>query len=94
MFSALSNTAVFAAGHVLAAALRIGVGRWSDVVGSRVRPLRLVGVAIAAPLELVPLDELRRQLEVNVVGQVAVTQAFLPMKKLDVAELEKAYEGK
>jgi NAD(P)-dependent dehydrogenase (short-subunit alcohol dehydrogenase family) len=36
------------------------------------------GVAIAAPLELVPLDELRRQLEVNVVGQVAVTQAFLP----------------
>ena len=36
------------------------------------------GIAIAAPLELVPLDELRRQLEVNVVGQVAVTQAFLP----------------
>lgn len=36
------------------------------------------GVAIAAPLELVPLDELRHQLEVNVVGQVAVTQAFLP----------------
>ena len=25
-----------------------------------------------------PLDELRRQLEVNVVGQVAVLQAFLP----------------
>ena len=36
------------------------------------------GIAIAAPLELVPLDELRRQLDVNVVGQVAVTQAFLP----------------
>ena len=36
------------------------------------------GIAIAAPLELVPLDELRHQLEVNVVGQVAVTQAFLP----------------
>ena len=36
------------------------------------------GIAIAAPLELVPLDELRRQLEVNVIGQVAVTQAFLP----------------
>ncbi len=30
------------------------------------------------PLEFIPLDELRRQLEVNVVGQVAVTQAFLP----------------
>lgn len=36
------------------------------------------GIAIAAPLELVPLDELRHQLDVNVVGQVAVTQAFLP----------------
>ena len=36
------------------------------------------GIAIAAPLELVPLDELRHQLEVNVVGQVAVVQALLP----------------
>jgi NAD(P)-dependent dehydrogenase (short-subunit alcohol dehydrogenase family) len=36
------------------------------------------GIAIAMPLEFIPLDELRRQLEVNVVGQVAVTQAFLP----------------
>jgi NAD(P)-dependent dehydrogenase (short-subunit alcohol dehydrogenase family) len=36
------------------------------------------GIAIAAPLELVPLDELRHQLEVNVVGQVAVLQALLP----------------
>src|SRR4051812_8149941 len=36
------------------------------------------GIAIAGPLEFLPLDELRRQLEVNVIGQVAVTQAFLP----------------
>src|SRR4029450_13608414 len=36
------------------------------------------GIAVAAPLELVPLDELRRQLEVNVVAQVAVLQAVLP----------------
>jgi NAD(P)-dependent dehydrogenase (short-subunit alcohol dehydrogenase family) len=36
------------------------------------------GIAVAAPLEVVPLDELRQQLEVNVIGQVAVTQAFLP----------------
>ena len=36
------------------------------------------GIAVAAPLELVPLEELRRQLEVNVVGQVAVLQAVLP----------------
>jgi NAD(P)-dependent dehydrogenase (short-subunit alcohol dehydrogenase family) len=36
------------------------------------------GIAIAMPLEFIPVDELRRQLEVNVIGQVAVTQAFLP----------------
>jgi NAD(P)-dependent dehydrogenase (short-subunit alcohol dehydrogenase family) len=37
------------------------------------------GVAISAPLEFMPIDELRRQLEINLVGQVAVTQAFLPL---------------
>jgi NAD(P)-dependent dehydrogenase (short-subunit alcohol dehydrogenase family) len=36
------------------------------------------GIALAVPLEFVPPEELRRQLEVNVVGQVAVTQALLP----------------
>jgi NAD(P)-dependent dehydrogenase (short-subunit alcohol dehydrogenase family) len=36
------------------------------------------GIALAMPLERVPLEELRAQLEVNVVGQIAVTQAFLP----------------
>src|SRR5262245_51474200 len=36
------------------------------------------GVAIGAPIEAVALDELRRQLEINVVGQIAVTQAVLP----------------
>ena len=37
------------------------------------------GIGIGAPLEFVELDELRRQLEVNVIGAVAVTQAFLPL---------------
>ncbi len=37
------------------------------------------GVAIPGPLEYLPLDELRRQLEINLVGQLAVTQAFLPL---------------
>lgn len=36
------------------------------------------GVVVGGPIEGVPLDELRHQLEVNVVGQVAVTQAVLP----------------
>ena len=37
------------------------------------------GIVVAGPLEILPLAELRRQLEVNVIGQVAVTQAFLPL---------------
>lgn len=37
------------------------------------------GIVVAGPLEFVPVDGLRHQLEVNVVGQLAVTQAFLPM---------------
>jgi NAD(P)-dependent dehydrogenase (short-subunit alcohol dehydrogenase family) len=37
------------------------------------------GIAVASPLEAVPIEDLRRQLEVNVVGQVAVTQVFLPL---------------
>jgi NAD(P)-dependent dehydrogenase (short-subunit alcohol dehydrogenase family) len=36
------------------------------------------GVALPAPLEYVPIDVFRRQLEVNLVGQLAVTQAMLP----------------
>lgn len=36
------------------------------------------GIALGSPLELVPVDQLRYQLEVNLVGQVAVTQALLP----------------
>lgn len=37
------------------------------------------GIAVAGPLELLPLEEVRTQLEINVVGVLAVTQAFLPL---------------
>ena len=37
------------------------------------------GIVKPGPLELQPIDDFRRQLEVNLVGQVAVTQAFLPL---------------
>ncbi|CAN5702895.1 SDR family oxidoreductase [soil metagenome] len=40
--------------------------------------LNNAGVSFQGPLEHLPLQDLRRQLEVNVVGQIAVTQAFLP----------------
>jgi NAD(P)-dependent dehydrogenase (short-subunit alcohol dehydrogenase family) len=36
------------------------------------------GIVVGGPMEAVSADELRRQLEVNVIGQVAVTQAVLP----------------
>jgi NAD(P)-dependent dehydrogenase (short-subunit alcohol dehydrogenase family) len=37
------------------------------------------GVGGGGPIEFMPLDELRRTLEVNLIGQVAVTQAFIPL---------------
>jgi len=36
------------------------------------------GISVGGPLEFVVIDEWRRQLEVNFIGQVAVTQAALP----------------
>jgi NAD(P)-dependent dehydrogenase (short-subunit alcohol dehydrogenase family) len=40
------------------------------------------GVAVGGPLEFVAIDELRRQFEVNVFGQVAVTQALLELVRV------------
>src|SRR5215217_1754299 len=37
------------------------------------------GICISSPLECVPIDVLRAQLETNVVGTVAVSQRFLPL---------------
>jgi NAD(P)-dependent dehydrogenase (short-subunit alcohol dehydrogenase family) len=37
------------------------------------------GVGAAWPVELIPLEKLRRLFSVNLEGQVAVTQAFLPL---------------
>lgn len=37
------------------------------------------GVVVAAPLEFVPLEDVREQFEVNVTGTLAVTQALLPL---------------
>ena len=59
------------AAHVAAAAARLGEEPLHGLVNN-------AGIALAVPVEVMPLDELRRQLEVNVVGQVAVTQALLP----------------
>jgi NAD(P)-dependent dehydrogenase (short-subunit alcohol dehydrogenase family) len=37
------------------------------------------GIGVPGPLEVLPIEDLRRQLEVSVLGQVAVTQAALPL---------------
>jgi NAD(P)-dependent dehydrogenase (short-subunit alcohol dehydrogenase family) len=37
------------------------------------------GVSIPSPLETMPMEDFRRQVEVNLTGQVAVTQAMLPL---------------
>jgi NAD(P)-dependent dehydrogenase (short-subunit alcohol dehydrogenase family) len=37
------------------------------------------GIGISSPLEFLPLAKLRTQFEINVIGQVAVTQRFLPL---------------
>ncbi len=40
------------------------------------------GIAVVGPLEAVPISDLRRQLEINLIGQVAVMQTFLPLIRL------------
>ncbi len=37
------------------------------------------GVAIGGPLQHIPLEEFRKQFEINVIGQLDVTQQFLPL---------------
>lgn len=37
------------------------------------------GISLPSPLETMPIDDFRRQIEINLTGQVAVTQAMLPL---------------
>jgi NAD(P)-dependent dehydrogenase (short-subunit alcohol dehydrogenase family) len=55
-----------------AVAERVGVQGLDGLVNN-------AGIALGGPLEFVPIDEQRRQLEVSYLGMVAVTQAFLPL---------------
>jgi NAD(P)-dependent dehydrogenase (short-subunit alcohol dehydrogenase family) len=59
------------AGTIAAAREALGDGPLAGLVNN-------AGIGVAAPLEFLPLDRLRHQLEVNLVGQLAVTQVFLP----------------
>jgi NAD(P)-dependent dehydrogenase (short-subunit alcohol dehydrogenase family) len=59
------------AGQIAAARAALGDQPLAGLVNN-------AGIAVAAPLEFLPIDRLRQQLEINLIGQVAVTQAFLP----------------
>jgi NAD(P)-dependent dehydrogenase (short-subunit alcohol dehydrogenase family) len=37
------------------------------------------GIGVSGPFEFLPISEIRKQFEVNVLGQIAVTQAVLPL---------------
>jgi NAD(P)-dependent dehydrogenase (short-subunit alcohol dehydrogenase family) len=62
--------------HVAAAAGQIeealGEGGLDGLVNN-------AGVAILGPLETIPIEDFRRQIEVNLTAQVAMTQAMLPL---------------
>ena len=55
----------------------------TDAVGDEglVGLVNNAGVGGGGPIEFMPLDELRRTLEINLIGQVAVTQAFIPLMR-------------
>jgi NAD(P)-dependent dehydrogenase (short-subunit alcohol dehydrogenase family) len=66
-------------------AVRLDVTSADDIdaaarrVGPRLDALvNNAGIAVNGPIEVLPVEEWRRQLEVNVIGQVAVTRALLP----------------
>lgn len=51
----------------------------SEATGSRLAGLvNNAGIGVGGPLELLSVSDFRHQIEVNLIGQVAVTQAFIP----------------
>jgi NAD(P)-dependent dehydrogenase (short-subunit alcohol dehydrogenase family) len=58
------------AAQIEAARAQVGDGPLAGLVNN-------AGVGYGGPLEFLAIDDLRQQLEVNLIGQVAVTQAFL-----------------
>jgi len=60
--------------QIAAAAERVG----TEAAGGLDGLVNNAGVAVPSPLETIPIDDFRHQIEVNLTGQVAVTQALLP----------------
>jgi NAD(P)-dependent dehydrogenase (short-subunit alcohol dehydrogenase family) len=65
--------------QIAAAAERVSeVGAQHGASGGLDALVNNAGIGVGGPLELVAAEDMRRQLEVNVVAQVLVTQAMLP----------------
>jgi NAD(P)-dependent dehydrogenase (short-subunit alcohol dehydrogenase family) len=64
-----------------AVAVKAGADKVAGILGGE--PLfglvNNAGIAVAGPLLYLDIDEMRQQLEVNVIGQLIVTQAFAPL---------------
>ncbi|MGH2405182.1 MAG: SDR family oxidoreductase [bacterium] len=62
-------------------AVRAAAGQVARLLGDRglAGLVNNAGIGIGGPLMHQPLDEIRRHFEVNVLGALAVTQAFLPL---------------
>jgi NAD(P)-dependent dehydrogenase (short-subunit alcohol dehydrogenase family) len=67
------------------AAVAAGARQVADALGGQTLAglVNNAGIAVAGPLLHLPVEELRHQLEVNLVGQVVVTQAFAPLLGAD-----------
>jgi NAD(P)-dependent dehydrogenase (short-subunit alcohol dehydrogenase family) len=67
------------------AAVQAGARRVADALDGRTLfgLVNNAGIAIPGPLLHLSIDDFRRQLEVNIVGQLIVTQAFAPLLGAD-----------
>ncbi|MGH6870229.1 MAG: SDR family oxidoreductase [Rhizomicrobium sp.] len=70
-----------------AAAVRNGAEQAAAALGNETLSglVNNAGIAIAGPLLYLDVDEFRQQLEVNLTGQLIVTQAFAPLLGADTA---------
>jgi NAD(P)-dependent dehydrogenase (short-subunit alcohol dehydrogenase family) len=60
--------------HIREAAERVGKATEGALTGL----VNNAGIGVGGPLELLPVNDFRRQIEVNLIGQVAVSKAFIP----------------
>jgi NAD(P)-dependent dehydrogenase (short-subunit alcohol dehydrogenase family) len=68
------------AGAVNAAAEKVSAALGGETLAGLVNN---AGIAVPGPLLYLPVDEFKNQLEVNLVGQLIVTQAFAPLLGAD-----------